>query len=95
MPAAIGISVRPDIVVIEGNYLLVDSGGWEQVRPLLDAVWYVEADDEVRRRRLIARHEAFGKTRPEAIAWADGSDAANALLIATTRDRADEFVENP
>ena len=37
------------IVIVEGNYLLLDSGGWEHVRPLLDVCWYLEgADDPVR-----------------------------------------------
>jgi pantothenate kinase len=33
-----------------------DTGGWEAVRPQLDAVWYVDLDDAARLERLIARH---------------------------------------
>jgi pantothenate kinase len=91
---AIVIPATALIVVTEGNYLLADSGGWERVRGLLDAVWYVDADDEVRRRRLIARHEEFGKSHRDAVAWVDGPDAGNAALIARTRERADELIEN-
>ena len=81
-PVADAIEIPADavIVVTEGNYLLADSGGWEAVRPLLDAVWYVDLDDEVRLERLIARHEAFGKSPEAAVAWANGPDAANAAL---------------
>ena len=92
VPDAIAIPAAADIVVTEGNYLLTDSGGWEAVRPLLDAVWYVEVDDAVRLERLIARHHAFGKSLEAATAWANGPDAANAALIASTRDRADLVV---
>jgi pantothenate kinase len=94
VPNAIAIAEHIDIVVTEGNYLLADTGGWEAVRPHLDAVWYVEIDDDTRLERLIARHVAFGKTREAAIAWAHGPDARNAELIARTRDRADVIVDN-
>ena len=86
---AIVIPAHTDIVVTEGNYLLGDTGGWAAVRPNLDAVWYIDVDDDVRLERLVARHIAFGKTREAAIAWANGPDARNAEYIARTRDRAD------
>ncbi len=92
VPDAIAIPADADIVVTEGNYLLSEGGGWEAVRPLLDAVWYVELDDAVRLERLIARHHAFGKSIDAASAWANGPDAANAAVIARTRDRADLVV---
>jgi pantothenate kinase len=93
-PVAGAIEIPPGalIVVTEGNYLLADSGGWGAVRPQLDAVWYVEVDDAVRLERLIARHEAFGKSPEDAAAWANGPDAANAVVIASTRDRADRVI---
>lgn len=91
---AIRIPAAADTIVTEGNYLLLDSGGWESVRPLLDEVRYVDLDDAVRLERLIARHESFGMSRADATAWANGPDAANATLIASTRDRADVFVRN-
>jgi pantothenate kinase len=48
------------LVITEGNRLL--SGGVRAaVRPLLDEVWHLDAPPEVRRRRLVARHEQFGK----------------------------------
>jgi pantothenate kinase len=56
-PVAGAIAVPPDVcVVTEGNYLLLNEPGWCDVRPLLDEVWYVEADEALRVQRLIARH---------------------------------------
>lgn len=88
------IAVGPDValVVTEGNYLLLDTGPWSQVRPQLDACWYVETPDEVRRSRLAARHRAHGRSEAEAWERTMGSDEANARLVATTRDRADALV---
>jgi len=92
VPDSIEILATHQLVITEGNYLLLDVPGWRDVRPLLDECWYVDADDDLRRERLIARHVAHGRTRADATAWVLRSDEANARLIATTRDRADLVV---
>lgn len=86
----IGDDVR--LVVTEGNYLLHDQGGWERVRPLLDEVWYVDIDDDIRVSRLIARHIEYGKSTAAAREWVMRSDEANAALVLGTRHRADVLV---
>lgn len=90
-PIGSSIPVPPDapIVITEGNYLLLDRHPWRQVRDLLDAVWYLEADDAVRVRRLTARHVEFGKTPDAARAWAEGSDQRNADIVIASAHRAD------
>jgi pantothenate kinase len=80
------------LVVTEGNYLLLDEGPWEPVRRLLDEVWFLDLDPEVRVRRLVDRHVRFGKERPYAERWVRESDEANARLVARGRGRADLFV---
>lgn len=93
-PIAGVIPVPPQarLVVTEGNYLLLDSGAWARVRARLDEVWFCELPEPERIRRLVARHEEFGKGHEEAVAWVMGSDQRNAALVATTRDRADLVV---
>ncbi|GGW71377.1 nucleoside/nucleotide kinase family protein [Streptomyces lucensis JCM 4490] len=93
-PLAGAIPVPPSarLVVTEGNYLLLRRGSWARVRPCLDEVWFCELDEEERIRRLVARHERFGKDRAAAVAWVRGTDQRNADLVATTRDRADLVV---
>jgi pantothenate kinase len=51
----------------------------------------VDVDDNVRKERLVERHMRFGRSRQDAIDWANNTDEPNARLIATTRDRADEI----
>jgi pantothenate kinase len=96
-PVADAIAVAHDdnLVITEGNYLLVGDSPWSEVRPLLDEVWFVDIDDAVRVPRLIARHIQFGKSPDEAREWVMRSDEANAALVATTRDRADAIVHMP
>jgi pantothenate kinase len=55
-------------------------------------VWFCELPEPERIRRLVARHEQFGKAREEAQAWVSRSDQPNAELVATTRGRADLVV---
>ncbi|MGN6244631.1 MAG: nucleoside/nucleotide kinase family protein [Motilibacteraceae bacterium] len=90
-PVAGAIPVGPDVqvVVTEGNYLLHDAGGWEQVRPLLDACWFLALDDAVRVERLVERHVAHGRSRAAAQEWVLRSDEANARLVAAGAARAD------
>ncbi|MGW3146011.1 MULTISPECIES: nucleoside/nucleotide kinase family protein [Streptomyces] len=93
-PVAGAIPVPPTarLVVTEGNYLLLEAGSWARVRPCLDEVWFCEIDEDERIRRLVARHEEFGKEHEAAVAWVLGTDQRNADLVATTRDRADLVV---
>ena len=93
-PIAAATVIPPSarFVVTEGNYLLLPDGGWEHVRPLLAEVWFVDVDDDLRRARLVQRHEEFGKSPDEARAWVERSDEANASLVTATRDAADVVV---
>ena len=86
---AIPVSPDADLVVTEGNYLLLDEDPWPAVRERLDAVWHVLTDDRVRVPRLVARHVAFGKTPEQARAWVERVDEANARLVEAARRRAD------
>ncbi len=96
-PVAAAIAVEPSmrLVITEGNYLLLPDGGWERVRPLLAETWFVEVDPELRRDRLVRRHEQFGKSPSDARAWVERSDEANAAVVGGTRDVADVVVRLP
>lgn len=76
------------LVVTEGNYLLCD-GGFTAVRKLLTACWYVDLDPEVRRRRLVARHGAHGRSPEQVERWVREVDGRNARTVEATRARAD------
>ncbi|MGH3869581.1 MAG: nucleoside/nucleotide kinase family protein [Pseudonocardiaceae bacterium] len=93
-PVAGAIPVPPAarLILTEGNYLLLHDHGWAQVQPQLDEVWYVDLDAGERVRRLIARHVQFGKQPAAAAAWATGTDERNAVLVDSTRSRADLIV---
>lgn len=77
------------LAVVEGNYLLLEQPGWAEVRPQLDEVWYLDAEDKVIEQRLVDRHLRGGKTIEQARVKIADSDMPNARLIAGTRDRAE------
>jgi pantothenate kinase len=89
---AIAVPAGTDVVVTEGNYLLVDDGPWAAVRGLLDEVWAVQVDAGLRTRRLVARHIEFGKPPDVAAAWVGAVDEPNAAFVRSTFGRADLVV---
>lgn len=89
---AIAVAPEVPLVITEGNYLLLEDDPWGQVRDLLEEVWFLAPDDELRVGRLINRHVEFGKTAEQAREWVHRSDERNARLVAATRSRADRVV---
>src|SRR5699024_7285181 len=87
--SAIPVPCDTPLVVVEGNYLLLDDGPWHRVRSLLDETWYLEVPERVRHERLIRRHERHGRGPQEAAAWVAHNDAPNAATVESTRGRAD------
>jgi pantothenate kinase len=93
-PIGCALPVPADVplVLVEGNYLLLDDPAWAPVRPLLDECWYLQPDDELRVDRLVARHVAHGRSPQAAREWVLRSDEANARLVAASKHRADRVV---
>lgn len=89
-PVAHAITVLPEheLVIVEGNYLLLDDPDWAPIGELLDLSIYVDLPRELRLTRLTDRHVAFGKTPREAQEWVSRVDEPNARLIEATKTRA-------
>ena len=85
---SIAVLPRTQLVITEGNYLLLDVGPWAQVAPLLDDVWYIEVDDALRTERLTQRHEQYGRSRQDALDWVVHTDAPNARLVVAAKAKA-------
>ena len=82
------------VVIVEGNYLMHDRDGWQEISPLLDQSWYAFLEEDIRISRLISRHIAFGKDPESAKAWAKGSDQVNAELIEAGVGRCDFLIRS-
>ncbi len=93
-PDRIRLHSSDTIIIVEGNYLLLDRDPWSTLRDCLDAVGYVDIDPEVRIARLIARHTQFGKTPEAAATFVRESDERNTEIIEAARHRSDLFIED-
>ncbi len=88
----IPVEAGTQLVVVEGNYLLLPVAPWSQVRALLDLSLYVEVADDIRITGLLSRQRARGLDEEHARDWVERSDEANARLVATTRAFADRIL---
>ncbi|MDB1090068.1 nucleoside/nucleotide kinase family protein [Streptomyces sp. ACA25] len=93
-PVAARHHVAPAVrlVVTEGNYLALDAPGWREARSLMAEVWYVDAPEDLRDARLLARHTGTGLGPAAARARAEMNDRPNAALVAASRSRCDRVL---
>ncbi len=90
--SAIEIGENARLVIVEGNYLLLDDPRWGGARRRLDEVWYIATPIDEAMRRIRARHIAGGCTPAEAEAKVRRNDRPNAELVENTRHRADRVI---
>ena len=88
----IAVPAAAQIVIVEGNYLLVDQEPWNRIPDLLAEAWFCETAADERLSRLVERHTRHGRSPEAALEWASSVDGANALLIEPTKQRADLVV---
>jgi pantothenate kinase len=83
------VAPTQSIVLVEGNYLLLDTPPWSGLSGLFDCTIAIQADIDELRQRLIARWLEQGLTPELAAARADTNDMANARLVDAGSQRAD------
>ena len=78
------------ILLIEGNWLLLDEKPWRDLRALADYTLRIDAPPAFLHDRLIARKVQGGGSEAEATAFYETSDAPNVLRFAAHAGAADE-----
>lgn len=73
------VTAADRILIVEGNYLLLDHAPWSDLR--FDLTVFLDVPEAELRRRLAARWAHHGKTAAEAAAWIEGNDLPNALTV--------------
>jgi pantothenate kinase len=69
------------LVIVEGNYLLLDAAPWSDLSSVFDRTLLLTADLETLRRRLVRRWLDHGHDPDAAAARAEDNDLANARLV--------------
>lgn len=82
-----GIAIEPEhrLLVVEGNYLLLDKEPWNSIRDLLDEAWFLHADLNTILPRLVERHREGGRTESGIKTKMESTDIPNAHLIDKTK----------
>lgn len=88
-PVEGAIRVTRPIVLLEGNYLLLDQPGWRELKHYADYSIQILAREQDVRERLISRKAMSGLSRAEAEAFVDRSDIPNVRLCLAQRLEAD------
>jgi pantothenate kinase len=86
---ALAVPAEVELVVVEGNYLLLPTDPWALARPLFDLTVYLDVPGEIRVPRLLERARRGGRDEAAARDWVYRNDEANARIVAASRDRAD------
>lgn len=81
VPAAGRVAARTPIVVVEGNYLLLDSDGWRDLHGLFDATVMIAPPLRILKARLVDRWLNHGLSQDEALRRAQGNDLPNAQRV--------------
>ena len=78
------------LVIVEGNYLLLDEDPWCRLRTLFDESWFLEVDIDLCLSRVKGRMRAAGMSEDVADHRIARNDRPNAeLVVATGPERAD------
>lgn len=75
------------VLLVEGNWLLLDEGRWRDLA--FDLSVWIEVPEAELDRRLTSRWAAHGKSPEAARAWIDGNDLPNIRRCITASRRAD------
>jgi len=86
---AIAIEANTPLLLVEGNYLLLNDSPWNQVQALLDETWFVDVPQDLRVGRLTQRHQQFGRSAQDAADWVQHTDEPNARRIEAAKAKAD------
>ena len=81
---ALIITRQTRVVIVEGNYLLLDSPPWAALAGLFDISVRIRTPQGVLRRRLADRWESFGLPSEEIARRVEGNDLPNGEVVDTS-----------
>ncbi|KAJ4353532.1 uncharacterized protein N0V89_005262 [Didymosphaeria variabile] len=97
-PVANGIPISSwtRVIIVEGNYTLLDEDPWREVAALCEEKWFVDTPREVVLERLVGRHMMAGIETDvkRAVERAEANDLPNGDLIRRKLIKPDVIVEN-
>ena len=77
------------VLIVEGNYLLLDQSPWSSLRAMFDMTVAVDAPEDILRQRLIGRWQGYGLTPLEIRAKVEDNDLPNGRYVVSNSGPAD------
>lgn len=87
------ILVTKDIVLIEGNWLLLDEDGWRELKEYCDYSIFIKAEETMLKDRLIQRKIKGGLSEEAAVNFYVKSDSKNVKRVLNNSQKADLQLE--
>jgi pantothenate kinase len=76
LPDAIPV-LSEGIIIVEGNYLLLDALGWRDLKPMADLTIFIECEEKMARDSLLARAKRGGRSHESAVQHYEFNDRPN------------------
>jgi len=91
--AAKTIEKNVNVVIVEGNYLLLNHAPWHDLAPLFDVTAMIRIPEDVLRERLVRRWQTHGVAKEQILAKVDANDLPNGRVVLTQSIPADFIIE--
>ncbi|KAL2321006.1 hypothetical protein Fmac_029975 [Flemingia macrophylla] len=97
------VNIQHKVVIVEGNYLLLEDGVWKEISSLFDEKWqvfilprlvFIDIDIEKAMQRVLKRHISTGKPPDIAKQRIENNDRLNAELIMKSKKNADIVIKS-
>jgi len=88
------ISQTTKIIICEGNYLLLTSPPWNQLKPLFDLSVQLEVSESELRQRLTSRWQRYQLSADDIAFKVEHNDLPNGRMLLENNARADVFLCN-
>jgi len=82
------------VIVVEGNWLLLNQSPWDRLRPMFDVTVMVDVPEHVLRARLRGRWERLGLTEEQIVEKLEENDLPNGRWVRDGSIPADRVIHN-
>lgn len=82
------------VIVVEGNWLLLNQSPWDRLRPVFDVTVMVDVPEHVLRARLRGRWERLGLSEAEIVEKLEENDLPNGRWVRDGSVPADHVIRN-
>ncbi|KAE9585548.1 putative phosphoribulokinase/uridine kinase, P-loop containing nucleoside triphosphate hydrolase [Lupinus albus] len=88
------VNLQHKIIIVEGNYLLLEDGIWKEISSLFDEKWFIDIDIDKAMQRVLKRHISTGKPPEIAKQRVENNDRLNAEDIMKSMKNADIIIKS-